>query len=108
MPKILFLNCSFAKKLKMRRRKPTLPVFENVEIIDAGSEGKAVARVDDKVIFIPYVVPGDVVDVKTTKKKKSFFEGKAIKIHKYSDLRVKPLCSHFGLCGGCKWQNLSY
>ncbi|MBI9037293.1 MAG: 23S rRNA (uracil(1939)-C(5))-methyltransferase RlmD [Bacteroidales bacterium] len=92
----------------MRRRKPNLPVFENVEIIDAGSEGKAVARVDDKVIFIPYVVPGDVVDVKTTKKKKSFFEGKAIKIHKYSDLRVKPLCSHFGVCGGCKWQNLSY
>lgn len=92
----------------MRRRKPTLPVFENIEIIDAGSEGKAVARIDDKVIFISYVVPGDIVDVKTIKKKKSYFEGKAIKIHKYSDLRVEPRCSHFGLCGGCKWQNLNY
>jgi 23S rRNA (uracil1939-C5)-methyltransferase len=92
----------------MRRRKPNLPVFENIEIIDAGSEGKAVARIDDKVIFIPYVVPGDIVDVKIVKKRKSYFEGKAIKIHKYSDLRVDPLCSHFGLCGGCKWQNLTY
>ena len=92
----------------MRNRKPNLPVFENIEIIDAGSEGKAVARIDDKVIFIPYCIPGDIVDVKIVKKRKSYLEGKAIKIHKYSELRVEPACSHFGLCGGCKWQNMNY
>ena len=96
------------KKTIMRNRKPNLPVFENIEIIDAGSEGKAVARIDDKVIFIPYCVPGDIVDVKIVKKRKSYLEGKAIKIHKYSELRVEPACSHFGLCGGCKWQNMNY
>ena len=96
------------KKTIMRNRKPNLPVFENIEIIDAGSEGKAVARIDDKVIFIPYCIPGDIVDVKIVKKRKSYLEGKAIKIHKYSELRVEPACSHFGLCGGCKWQNMNY
>ncbi|MCD4772849.1 MAG: 23S rRNA (uracil(1939)-C(5))-methyltransferase RlmD [Bacteroidales bacterium] len=83
-------------------------IFKEVEIIDAGSEGKAVAKVDNKVIFIPFVVPGDVVDIKTTRKKKSFFEGIAIKFHKYSDKRTEPKCEYFGLCGGCKWQNMSY
>ncbi len=83
-------------------------IFKEVEILDAGSEGKAVAKVDNKVIFVPFVVPGDVVDIKTTRKKKSFFEGKAIKFHKYSDKRTEPKCEYFGLCGGCKWQNMSY
>ena len=83
-------------------------IFKEVEIIDAGSEGMAVAKVDNKVIFVPFVVPGDIVDIKTTRKKKSFFEGKAIKFHKYSDKRTEPKCEYFGLCGGCKWQNMLY
>lgn len=90
-----------------RTRKP-FPLYENVEIIDAGSDGKAVARVDNRVIFVPFVVPGDVVDIQVFRKKKSFFEGRAVKIHTYSDKRVDPICEHFGICGGCKWQNMDY
>jgi len=91
----------------MARKKP-FPKYEKVEIIDAGSEGKAVARVDNMVIFVPFVVPGDVVDIQIVRKKKSFFEGRAEKFHTYSDKRAKPECSHFGLCGGCRWQNMDY
>ena len=91
----------------MARKKP-FPKYEKVEIIDAGSEGKAVARVDNMVIFVPFVVPGDVVDIQVVRKKKSFFEGRAEKFYTYSDKRVKPECSHFGLCGGCRWQNMDY
>jgi len=83
-------------------------LLENVEIRDAGSEGKAVARVEDRVVFVPFAAPGDIVDVQVYKKKRSYYEGKVVKIHKESDLRVQPECSHFGLCGGCKWQHLSY
>jgi len=90
-----------------KERKP-FPVFENVLIIDAGAEGKAIARIEDKVIFIPFVVPGDVVDIQVVAKKKSFFEGKAIKLHIPSDKRTEPFCSHFGTCGGCRWQNMKY
>jgi len=90
-----------------RKRKP-FPIFEKVKIIDAGSDGKAVARVDDLVIFIPYVVPGDIVDVRITKKKKTYLEGIAVKFHEMSGKRVEAFCSHFGVCGGCKWQNLDY
>ena len=90
-----------------RRRKP-FPKYEAVEILDAGSEGKAVARVDNRVIFVPFVVPGDVVDIQVVKKKKSFFEGRAVKFHKYSEKRIDARCEHFGLCGGCKWQNMDY
>ena len=82
-----------------RTRKP-FPLYENVEIIDAGSDGKAVARVDNRVIFVPFVVPGDIVDIQVFRKKKSFFEGRAVKIHTYSDKRVDPVCEHFGICGG--------
>ncbi len=91
----------------MGRRKE-LPVFSKVEITDAGSEGKAVARVNDRVIFIPFVVPGDIVDVKVVRKKRSFFEGRAIHIHHYSDKRTEAVCDHYGTCGGCKWQNMDY
>jgi len=90
-----------------RKRKP-FPKYEAVEILDAGSEGKAVARVDNRVIFVPFVVPGDVVDIQIVRKKKSFFEGRAERFHKYSDKRIDPQCEHFGLCGGCKWQNMDY
>ncbi len=92
----------------MARRRKSLPQYQNVEIIDAGSEGKAVAKVDEKVIFVPFVVPGDVCDIKVVKKKKSYLEGRALKIHSYSDKRTEPLCEHYGYCGGCKWQNMDY
>lgn len=92
----------------MGRRKKPLPVFEQVEIMDAGSEGKAVARVDNYVIFVPFVVPGDVIDIRVVKRRKKYLEGKAVKIHKASPMRIEARCEHFGLCGGCKWQNMDY
>lgn len=91
----------------MGKRKP-LPEFENIEILDAGSEGKAVARIDNYVIFVPYVVPGDIIDIRVVKRRKKYLEGKAIKLHKASPMRIEPRCEHFGTCGGCKWQNLGY
>jgi len=92
----------------MRKHQSEPVVYENVEIIDAGSEGKAVARVGELVVFVPFVVPGDVADIKIVRKKKSFREGVAIKIHTYSDKRVEAFCEHFGVCGGCRWQNMNY
>ncbi len=92
-----------------RKNKKQNIVFENVTILDAGAKGVSVAKSPEgQVIFIPNVIPGDVVDVKILKKRKSYFEGKAIRFHKYSDDRVEPLCKHFGDCGGCKWQNMKY
>lgn len=90
----------------MRRKE--LPLLEKVEITDAGTEGNAVGRIDDMVVFVPYVVPGDVVDVKVFNRKKTFMEGRAVRLHVASDKRTEALCSHFGLCGGCKWQNMQY
>ena len=92
----------------MRRKKREMQLFERVRIIDAGAEGNAVGRVEDKVVFVPFVVPGDLVDVRAFKNKKSFYEGKTVKIHEYSDKRVEPRCEHFGICGGCRWQNMKY
>jgi 23S rRNA (uracil1939-C5)-methyltransferase len=92
-----------------RKNKKENIVFENIEVLDAGAKGVSVAKTPDgRVIFIPNVVPGDVVDVKTFKKRKSYFEGKAIRFHQYSQDRIAPVCQHFGDCGGCKWQNMSY
>jgi len=88
-----------------RNRKPLL---ENIEIVKLAAEGKAIAKVDDKVVFVTNVIPGDVVDVQVTKKRKSYMEGHPVVFHKYSDLRVDAFCEHFGVCGGCKWQNLPY
>jgi len=92
----------------MGRKKKIFPVLENVKVIDAGAEGKAVAKVDNQVIFIPFVAPGDVIDIQITKKRRSYLSGKAIKFHEYSDQRVLPKCRHFGNCGGCKWQHMDY
>lgn len=92
----------------MGRGKKQLPVFENVEIIDAGAEGKAIARVNDAVVFVTGVVPGDVVDLQVTKKRRKYFEARPINFHTYSNDRVEALCAHFGTCGGCKWQELPY
>lgn len=72
------------------------------------AEGKAICRVDDRVVFVNGAVPGDIVDIQVTKKRSSYYEGDAIAFHKYSDIRVKPFCKHFGVCGGCKWQNMPY
>jgi 23S rRNA (uracil-5-)-methyltransferase rumA len=84
-------------------------IIENVTVIDAGAKGKSVAKAPDgRVIFISNAVPGDVVDVQTTKKKSAYYEGQAIKYHQLSKQRVTPICKHFGYCGGCKWQNMSY
>jgi len=90
-------------------RKKVKQVFENVEVIDAGAKGKAVAKAPDgRVIFLSNVVPGDVIDVQTFKKRKSYYEGKAVKFHTLSDKRTEPVCVHFGTCGGCKWQHMKY
>ncbi|WP_395077570.1 23S rRNA (uracil(1939)-C(5))-methyltransferase RlmD [Flavobacterium sp.] len=84
-------------------------VFDTVKVLDAGAKGVSVAKAPDgKVIFITNVVPGDVVDVQTFKKRKAYYEGKAINFHEYSEHRTEPICQHFGLCGGCKWQNMKY
>lgn len=84
-------------------------VFENITILDAGAKGVSVAKAPDgKVIFVQNVVPGDVVDVQTFKKRKAYYEGKAVKYHSFSEHRTEPVCKHFGVCGGCKWQNMKY
>ena len=93
----------------MGRKRSEKIIFENVKVLDAGAKGVSVAKAPDgKVIFIPNVVPGDVADIQTFKKRKAYYEGKAIKIHEYSEHRIDPVCSHFGSCGGCKWQNMGY
>lgn len=91
----------------MRKKKP-LPIIENVEIVDVAAEGKSIAKIDDMVVFIPYGAPGDIVDIKLDKKKKSFAEAHIEKMVKPSEIRVEPFCEHFGVCGGCKWQHLPY
>lgn len=90
-----------------RKRKP-LPILENVEIKAVAAEGKCVAHVDDMVVFVPFVVPGDIVDLQVKKKRRNYCEAMVVRFITYSEKRVQPKCSHFGICGGCKWQNLPY
>lgn len=91
------------------RKKNKRQVFENVEVIDAGAKGKTVGKAPDgRVIFMTNTVPGDIVDIQTTKKRKSYFEGTAINFKSLSDKRTEPECQHFGVCGGCKWQHMGY
>lgn len=92
----------------MGRKKKELPLIENVEIVDVAAEGKAIAKVNDMVVFIPYVVPGDVIDLQITRKKNKYAEGKPVRFISYSDNRTEAFCEHFGICGGCKWQILPY
>ena len=92
----------------MARKKKELPLLEGVEITAVAAEGKALARVNDLVVFVPYVVPGDVVDLQLRRKKHSYAEAEAVKFHKYSPERSEPFCKHYGVCGGCKWQCLAY
>ena len=89
----------------MKRKRFTLT---SLPVTSYAAEGKALARIEGKVIFIEGAVPGDVVDVLITKNKKDWAEGRAVRFEKYSDERVTPFCMHFGVCGGCKWQMLPY
>lgn len=82
--------------------------YENVTIVDAGSEGMAVAKPEGKVVFVPFGAPGDVVDLEVYKKKRKFLEGRITRFEEQSTQRTAPVCAHFGLCGGCKWQHLDY
>ncbi|MDR1223723.1 MAG: 23S rRNA (uracil(1939)-C(5))-methyltransferase RlmD [Tannerella sp.] len=92
----------------MKHKKKPLPVLQEIEITDVAAEGKALAKVNDLVVFVPWVAPGDIVDVQLTRKKNSYAEGRAVKFHKYAEERAEPFCEHFSICGGCKWQHLPY
>ncbi|BCS86329.1 23S rRNA (uracil-5-)-methyltransferase RumA [Prevotella herbatica] len=92
----------------MTRKHKPYPILENVEIEAIAAEGKCLFHHEDKVVFVPFCVPGDIVDIQITRKKHSFMEGRVIKFIQYSKVRTTPMCSHFGICGGCKWQNLPY
>lgn len=91
-----------------RRKRRSFPKIEGVHIEKMAAEGKALAYVDDKVLFVPFAVPGDVVDVQVTRSKAGFMEGKVLAYHQLSSKRIEPKCEHFGECGGCKWQMLPY
>jgi 23S rRNA (uracil1939-C5)-methyltransferase len=91
----------------MSKKKP-LPLLEKISITGIASEGKAIAKYNDWVIFVPFVVPGDMVDIQLTRKKNSYAEGKAVYFHAYSPQRTEAFCEHYGVCGGCKWQILPY
>ena len=92
----------------MARKKKELPLLEKITITDVAAEGKALAKVNDLVVFVPYVVPGDVVDLQVKRKKNHYAEAVAVKFHEWSPMRAQPFCQHFGVCGGCKWQCLAY
>ena len=91
-----------------KKKKKQLPLLEKVTITGVAAEGKAIAKENDYVVFVPYVAPGDIVDIQVTRKKNSYAEGRAVYFHEYSDKRAEPFCEHFGTCGGCKWQHLPY
>jgi len=90
------------------RKNKTHTIVENVEIIDIANEGKGIAKVDELVVFVEKVVPGDIVDIEIYKQKKNLAEAKVSKFVQFSNKRAEPFCEHFGVCGGCKWQNMSY
>ena len=89
-------------------RKKNLPLLENVTIENMGAGGRAVARVEQVVVFVKDAVPGDVADLQVTRKKGRYMEARVVKYHRYSDRRSEPFCKHFGICGGCTWQHLPY
>jgi len=92
----------------LAKKRKELPLLENVEIEAFAAEGKALARVDNLVVFVPFAAPGDVVDIRLSRKRKQYAEGRIVAFKRYSADRVKPFCSHFGVCGGCQWQHLPY
>lgn len=92
----------------MSRKRKNLPVVEGLEITKVAAEGKSIARWNDLVVFIPFGAPGDVADVKIDRKKRSFCEGHIVNLVKPSEIRTEPMCEHFGVCGGCKFQHIPY
>lgn len=104
----IFPGLFFFETVSYMARKKQEIILENVVIESVAAEGKALARIDGTVLFVPFAVPGDVVDVKVTKKKSNYMEGIVIRMVKPSEQRIEPFCSHFGVCGGCKWQPLPY
>ena len=92
----------------MTRKKKPLPILEGVTIEAVAAEGKSLFHWNDLVVFVPFCVPGDVCDVQIRRKKHSFAEGEVVRFVDYSKVRAVPFCQHFGVCGGCKWQNLPY
>ena len=92
----------------MARNKKPLPLLEGVTIEAVAAEGKCLFHWEELVVFVPFCVPGDVCDVQIRRKKHSFAEGEVVRFIKYSNVRATPFCQHFGVCGGCKWQNLPY
>jgi len=92
----------------MARNKKPLPLLEGVKIEAVAAEGKCLFHWQDLVVFVPFCVPGDVCDVQIRRKKHSFAEGEVVRFIEYSNVRATPFCQHFGVCGGCKWQNLPY
>jgi 23S rRNA (uracil1939-C5)-methyltransferase len=92
----------------MTRKKKPLPLLESVTIEAVAAEGKCLFHWEDLVVFVPFCVPGDVCDVQIRRKKHSYAEGEVVRFIKYSNVRATPFCAHFGVCGGCKWQNLPY
>ncbi len=91
------------------RKNKVKPLFTELEVVDAAAKGKSVAKAPDgRVIFLSNAVPGDIVDVQAFKKRKAYYEGKAVKFHQLSPMRTEPKCEHFGVCGGCKWQHMEY
>ena len=95
-------------KYEIVGRHKKLPVFENILICDIAAEGKAIAKIDDLVVFVEGAIPGDIVTIQVTKKKKRFCEGRILSFSEYSADRLQAFCKHFGVCGGCKWQILPY
>ncbi len=92
----------------MGRKRNRNKLLEHLEIQSFGSEGKALGKYHDKVVFVPFAAPGDIVDVQTRKQRRHYFEGDIVRFHRSSPLRTTPVCQHFGVCGGCKWQHIPY
>src|ERR1017187_6576639 len=90
------------------RQKKVFPLVEKVEVVDVGTKGKNIAKSGSQVILVDNAVPGDIVDIQISRKKKGLAEGTAVHFHKYSPFRVQPVCRHFEHCGGCSWQNIRY
>ena len=92
----------------MARKRQSYPLIEGLEITSLAAEGKSIGRHEGTVVFVPMTVPGDVVDVQIRAKHRRFMEGTVVNYVKRSPMRTEPVCEHFGVCGGCKWQNRPY
>ena len=106
-PSLTLINCYICQKIVVGRKK-SKPLYEELEIVDIGAEGMAIAKTGDMIVFTALAIPGDVVDLQVTKKRKNYAEAFVKKYHKFSADRVPNFCEHFGVCGGCKWQILPY